>query len=216
MAGLLRVEGAADAVDHVGAGEPRRLVDDEPAVERTAARFAAGHGGRGPGTARGRREATGCQCGSIPARLPCSGGARASDCRSAPTSAVRCDRCILVSRPLPPEKEANGRDRDLHPALVPVLRPRHQSVQPARAWRSARSTRRTARPTREESIRRSGGRTTVPQIFIDGRHIGGCDDLVALDGPASSIRCCMQVNALCCYCAAWHSLATSARVGHLR
>ena len=34
---------------------------------------------------------------------------------------------------------------------------------------------------REESIRRSGGRTTVPQIFIDGRHIGGCDDLMALD-----------------------------------
>ena len=33
---------------------------------------------------------------------------------------------------------------------------------------------------REESIRRSG-RTTVPQIFIDGRHIGGCDELVALD-----------------------------------
>ncbi|WP_158803822.1 MULTISPECIES: glutaredoxin 3 [unclassified Acidisoma] len=34
---------------------------------------------------------------------------------------------------------------------------------------------------REEASRRSGGRTTMPQIFIDGRHIGGCDDLVALD-----------------------------------
>ena len=34
---------------------------------------------------------------------------------------------------------------------------------------------------REESIRRSSGRTTVPQIFIGSRHIGGCDDLVALD-----------------------------------
>jgi glutaredoxin 3 len=34
---------------------------------------------------------------------------------------------------------------------------------------------------REESIRRSGGRTSVPQIFIAGRHIGGCDDLMALD-----------------------------------
>ncbi|HVZ08569.1 glutaredoxin 3 [Rhodopila sp.] len=33
---------------------------------------------------------------------------------------------------------------------------------------------------REESIRRSG-RTSVPQIFIDGQHIGGCDDLLALD-----------------------------------
>lgn len=34
---------------------------------------------------------------------------------------------------------------------------------------------------RQESIRRSGGRTTVPQIFIDGRYIGDCDELVALD-----------------------------------
>jgi glutaredoxin 3 len=34
---------------------------------------------------------------------------------------------------------------------------------------------------RAEMIRRAGGRATVPQIFIDGEHIGGCDDLVALD-----------------------------------
>jgi glutaredoxin 3 len=34
---------------------------------------------------------------------------------------------------------------------------------------------------RAESIRRSGGRTSVPQIFIGERHIGGCDDLMALD-----------------------------------
>ncbi|NKC29920.1 glutaredoxin 3 [Falsiroseomonas selenitidurans] len=34
---------------------------------------------------------------------------------------------------------------------------------------------------RQEAIARSGGRSSVPQIFIDGRHIGGCDDLVALD-----------------------------------
>jgi glutaredoxin 3 len=34
---------------------------------------------------------------------------------------------------------------------------------------------------RKESTHRSGGRTTVPQIFINGQHIGGSDDLVALD-----------------------------------
>ncbi len=34
---------------------------------------------------------------------------------------------------------------------------------------------------RETAISRSGGRTSVPQIFIDGVHIGGCDDLVALN-----------------------------------
>jgi glutaredoxin 3 len=34
---------------------------------------------------------------------------------------------------------------------------------------------------RAESRTRSGGRTSVPQIFIDGQHIGGCDDLMALE-----------------------------------
>ena len=34
---------------------------------------------------------------------------------------------------------------------------------------------------RDEMIRRAHGGTTVPQIFIDGEHIGGCDDMVALD-----------------------------------
>lgn len=34
---------------------------------------------------------------------------------------------------------------------------------------------------RQEAMQRSGGRTSVPQIFIDGEHIGGCDDLMALD-----------------------------------
>ena len=33
---------------------------------------------------------------------------------------------------------------------------------------------------REEAMIRSG-RNSVPQIFIGGQHIGGCDDLVALD-----------------------------------
>jgi glutaredoxin 3 len=36
-------------------------------------------------------------------------------------------------------------------------------------------------PQRAEAQQRSGGRTSVPQIFIDGQHIGGCDDLLALD-----------------------------------
>ncbi len=35
-------------------------------------------------------------------------------------------------------------------------------------------------PARAESQARSG-RTSVPQIFIGGTHIGGCDDLMALD-----------------------------------
>lgn len=34
---------------------------------------------------------------------------------------------------------------------------------------------------RQQMIQRANGRTTVPQIFIGGRHIGGCDDLVSLE-----------------------------------
>ncbi len=36
-------------------------------------------------------------------------------------------------------------------------------------------------PKRAEMLQRSNGASTVPQIFIDGQHIGGCDDLIALD-----------------------------------
>ncbi|MFN7224182.1 MAG: glutaredoxin 3 [Paracoccaceae bacterium] len=34
---------------------------------------------------------------------------------------------------------------------------------------------------RQTMMARSGGRHTVPQIFIGGQHVGGCDDLHALD-----------------------------------
>ena len=34
---------------------------------------------------------------------------------------------------------------------------------------------------RVEMIDRAGGRRTVPQIFIGGTHIGGCDELYALE-----------------------------------
>ena len=40
----------------------------------------------------------------------------------------------------------------------------------------------TAQPDRRaEMIQRSGGRTTVPQIFVGQTHVGGCDDLFALE-----------------------------------
>ncbi|HYF54976.1 MAG TPA: glutaredoxin 3 [Salinarimonas sp.] len=34
---------------------------------------------------------------------------------------------------------------------------------------------------RAEMIQRSQGRSTVPQVFIGERHVGGCDDIHALD-----------------------------------
>ena len=36
-------------------------------------------------------------------------------------------------------------------------------------------------PQRAEMIQRANGRMTVPQIFIDGRHVGGSDELHELD-----------------------------------
>lgn len=36
-------------------------------------------------------------------------------------------------------------------------------------------------PKRQEMIQRANGRTTVPQIFIGDTHVGGSDDLAALD-----------------------------------
>ncbi len=35
---------------------------------------------------------------------------------------------------------------------------------------------------RDEMVSRANGRRTVPQIFIGGKHIGGCDDLYELNG----------------------------------
>ena len=36
-------------------------------------------------------------------------------------------------------------------------------------------------PERREEMLRRSGRTTVPQIFIGERHLGGCDDIYELD-----------------------------------
>jgi len=37
------------------------------------------------------------------------------------------------------------------------------------------------RRMREEMVARANGRTTVPQIFIGPTHVGGCDELYALE-----------------------------------
>ena len=34
---------------------------------------------------------------------------------------------------------------------------------------------------RDDLVRKSGGMRTVPQIFINGQHIGGCDNLYELE-----------------------------------
>ncbi len=37
-------------------------------------------------------------------------------------------------------------------------------------------------PVQRDHMMQITGRRTVPQIFIGGTHVGGCDDLIALDG----------------------------------
>lgn len=37
-------------------------------------------------------------------------------------------------------------------------------------------------PAERQKMMEITGRRTVPQIFIGSTHVGGCDDLVALDG----------------------------------
>jgi glutaredoxin 3 len=41
---------------------------------------------------------------------------------------------------------------------------------------------------REQEMRERSGRTSVPQVFIDGRHIGGFDDIAALDAAGELDR----------------------------
>ena len=38
---------------------------------------------------------------------------------------------------------------------------------------------------REKMSDRAGGRRSLPQIFIDDKHIGGCDDLYALNAQGN-------------------------------
>jgi glutaredoxin 3 len=38
---------------------------------------------------------------------------------------------------------------------------------------------------RDEMIGRADGRMTVPQIFVNGRHLGGCDELYALEASGA-------------------------------
>lgn len=40
-------------------------------------------------------------------------------------------------------------------------------------------------PERHEEMIKRSNRTSVPQIFIDGDHVGGCDDLFALEAEGS-------------------------------
>jgi len=46
-------------------------------------------------------------------------------------------------------------------------------------------------PEKRKDVMRRSGQRTVPQIWIGGQHVGGCDDLYALDaaGQLDSLLC---------------------------
>jgi len=46
----------------------------------------------------------------------------------------------------------------------------------------------------EEMLLRSSGRKTVPQIFIDDFHVGGCDDLYALNEKGELDKILLSLN----------------------
>jgi glutaredoxin 3 len=50
-------------------------------------------------------------------------------------------------------------------------------------------------PYQRQHMMEITGRRTVPQIFIGSTHVGGCDDLMALDGKGALVPLLNAVNA---------------------
>jgi glutaredoxin 3 len=51
------------------------------------------------------------------------------------------------------------------------------------------------RDLRQEMMKRANGRSTFPQIFIGPTHVGGCDDLYALDAAGTLDPLLAEANA---------------------
>lgn len=91
-----------------------------------------------------------------------------------------CDAVLAVDVSVQTQlSRGSRRDRQQRDAIAAII-----AAQIPRAERLRRShfivvSREPER--REEMIARAGGRKTVPQIFIGDTHVGGCDDLHALE-----------------------------------
>jgi glutaredoxin len=75
--------------------------------------------------------------------------------------------------------------QDVHHRDLPVLHPRQADCWPHGRERDRRDARRSG-PRAARHMMELTGRRTVPQIFIGGTHVGGCDDLMALDARAAA------------------------------
>ena len=67
------------------------------------------------------------------------------------------------------------------PAVCPYC-VRAKQILTARGVETIEEIRIDAHPEQRQKMMEISGRRTVPQIFIGQTHVGGCDDLVALDG----------------------------------
>lgn len=64
---------------------------------------------------------------------------------------------------------------------------RAKQVLKARGVESIEEIRIDARPEEREAMMKRTGRRTVPQIYIGQTHVGGCDDLIALDAKGALV-----------------------------
>ena len=74
----------------------------------------------------------------------------------------------------------HGKGRNLHQGVLPYCT-RAKALLASKGVEPEEYDITMGGPKRGEMIERANGRTTVPQVFIDGQHIGGSDDLAALD-----------------------------------
>ena len=64
----------------------------------------------------------------------------------------------------------------------------------ARGVESVEEVRIDTDPAAREAMMRATGRRTVPQIFIGDTHVGGCDDLMALDARGGLVALLQAVK----------------------
>jgi glutaredoxin 3 len=64
---------------------------------------------------------------------------------------------------------------------------RAKAVLKAKGVQSIEEIRIDTDPAQRDHMMQITGRRTVPQIFIGSTHVGGCDDLIALDGKGDLV-----------------------------
>ena len=88
---------------------------------------------------------------------------------------------VQISSPHSKSPEGNyGQSRDLYLYYVSLLQPRAGAFAGQKYFFEQIDVSMSS-DLRQAMRSRAAGRTSVPQIFIDDEHIGGCDELMALE-----------------------------------